>query len=123
MLYFFILPAYLLLLLAVGITSAVLFFRPASRQVGAYGFGAAVGTVPGFLVANALLWLLTIALLHLQLPEWLQGIHKAVVAVLLFLGPVPVSAVGILVGGLIGAYVVRRMRTANKITGANHGQR
>jgi hypothetical protein len=110
MLYFFILPAYLLFLGAVGITSVVLYFRPSSRHVGSYGFGVALGTVPGFLVANALLWLFTVGLLHLQLPEWLQGAHKAVVFVCAFLGPVPVSIVGILVGGLVGAYIVHRMR-------------
>ena len=109
MLYFFILPAYLLLLVAVGIASAVLYFRPSSQHVGSYGFGVALGTLPGLLVANALLWVFTVGLLHLQLPEWLQGAHKAVVFASAFCGPVLVSIVGILVGGLLGAYIVDSM--------------
>jgi len=110
MLYFFILPAYLLLLGIVGITSAVLYFRKSSQHFGSYGFGVALGTLPGFLIANALLWLFTVGLLHLHLPEWLQGAHKVVVFVCAFVGPVPASIVGILVGGLLGAYIVHRMR-------------
>jgi len=109
MLYFFILPAYLLLLLVVSITSTVLYFRPSSRHVGRYGIGIAVGSLPGFLVANVVLWIFTIAILDLQLPDWLQGIHKLIVGVLVFLGPVPVSALGIIAGGLIGAYITHRM--------------
>ena len=99
-LYFFILPAYRLAqsLWASRVQSWI---QPSSQHVGSYGFGVALGTLPGLLVANALLWVFTVGLLHLQLPEWLQGAHKAVVFASAFCGPVPVSIVGILVGGLL----------------------
>lgn len=72
-------------------------------------YGLPAAGKPRFM-RHVLLWLLAFALLHVQSPEWLQNLTRAVVVAVLFLGPVPVSAVGILLGGLLGVYIVYRMR-------------
>ena len=111
MLYFFILPAYVAFLVVVSIASAALYFQPLYRQWGFYGLAFAAGSVPGFLTANLILWFVMLRAMDMKTPEWLRSIHSITVAVVLFVGPLPVSAIGILAGSLIGVYLAHRIRT------------
>lgn len=113
MLYFFILPVYLVFLAIVSLVSIGFMFRPSLRHIGSYGLGVSIGSIPGFLLANALLWLATLSLVSFQIPEWLKTLYNILVVVLAFFGPVPVSVAGIMAGSITGFLIVYRMRRSS----------
>ncbi|HPZ06469.1 MAG TPA: hypothetical protein PL110_00015 [Candidatus Eremiobacteraeota bacterium] len=114
MLYFFILPVYLVFFAIIFIISIVLIFRPSLKRYGIYGLGVSIGSIPGFIIANTLLWLGTLCLLYVHFPDWLQSLQKFLIAGLAFLGPIPMSVIGIIAGSIIGVYIVHRRRNSSK---------
>jgi len=113
MLYFFILPVYLVCLALLSIVSIIFIFRPSLKHIGIYGLGVSIGSIPGFILANVLLWLVTLSLLHFQIPDWLQTFHKFLLAGMAFLGPLPVSLAGIIAGSITGVFIVYRIRNSS----------
>lgn len=115
MLYFLILPVYLIFLAI--ILCAVSISRPYLKHISDYGAGAAIGSIPGFLIANILLWVTTISLVYFHLPEEFQAVQKFIVAGLAILGPLPVSFIGIIIGSIAGIYLVyRRIKLYERIS-------
>lgn len=116
--YFFILPGYALLLAFFAIAALVALRVPSWRPACGYLVGGAVGTVPGFLVANVAVTvagLLPVALVqHLSPPQWVQQVGTLVSAGLLLIGPWIASAFGVALGFAAGVFWVfsRRRRTA-----------
>lgn len=106
MLYFLILPIYLIFLAI--IICAVSISRPYMKNLSNYGAGAAIGSIPGFIIANILLWVVTVLLIQFHLPDWLQTVQKVCVAGLAIIGPLPVSIIGIITGSFAGACIVHR---------------
>lgn len=106
MLYFLILPIYLIFL-AVTIC-AVSISRPYMKNLSSYGAGAAIGSIPGFIIANILLWVVTVLLIQFHLPEWMQTVQKICIASLAIIGPLPVSVIGIISGSFVGTCIVYR---------------
>lgn len=109
--YFFILPCYLLLLLALGIFAVVKRKHPA----GACAAAGAIGTIPGILLANLAVTgagLLPAAVSgHLDAPQIIRQITAAFAAVMLLLGPFIASAFGVLAGFTAGcAWACKRSR-------------
>src|SRR5215217_4481446 len=78
--YFIILPAYLALLFTLTVVAVSLRFVPCLQAASGYIIAGAVGTLPGFLAANAAIWL--VALLPIWIDResalmWAQWVHNA----------------------------------------------
>jgi hypothetical protein len=117
MAYFFICPLYVLFLLGVVLLAAALLCVRRSRTWGYYTLGAGVGSLPGVLLANGVLWVAVVLLLRGlealgpgRLPGWLDAVMKVIVAALLVVGPVAVSGLGALWGMGVGLACVRWFR-------------
>lgn len=112
--YFFIVPAYILLLMVLGIAAFVARMNPGLRGSSAYIAAGTVGTLPGMIIANVLVTLAGIlpALIadRFSLPEGLQQICSVFAGVALLLGPLVASAAGVVLGFLGGCWVVWRRR-------------
>jgi hypothetical protein len=110
--YFFIVPAYVLLLLVLGIAAFVARMSPGLRGSNSYIIGGMIGTLPGFIVANVLVTLAGIlpAVIadQFSLPDGLKQVCGVFAGVALLLGPFIASAVGVVFGFLGGCWVVRR---------------
>ena len=112
--YFFILPAYALLLLGLVAVAIITRFVPRFRTASGYFVGGAVGTLIGFAVINVIVWLVGLTPVWLSqkftFPGWLQQASKFFVAAALLVGPFIGSAVGVLFGFAAGFYYVYRRR-------------
>jgi hypothetical protein len=119
--YFIIIFFYILALtalLAGGFLLRFTRFKSAARYV----IGAALGTVPGVVVANSLLWLALYMLVELApnsqsvpvtSPSTILSTLGAITVVgAMVLLPIVVTALGTLLGAVGGAYVAWRMRPA-----------
>ncbi len=75
--YFIIMPAYLILLVLLGTAAALTRRFPNVRWTSPYLAWGALGTLPGFILANLLgflpLWISS----HLSPPEWLRQLPSA----------------------------------------------
>jgi hypothetical protein len=110
--YFFIIPAYLALL--IGLVAAAIMarfiprFQPASRYI----LAGAIGTLAGFIIINLIVFLAGMSPVWLAekitFPDWLHQVSKYFVVATLLIGPFVGSAVGVLVGFVAGLYFVRR---------------
>lgn len=109
--YFFILPAYVLLLLVLGIAAIVTRMNVPWRPASGYIIGGMIGTVPGFIAANLLITLAgilpTVIADHFSLPDGLKQVCGVFAGVALLLGPFVASAVGVVLGFLAGCWLVR----------------
>jgi hypothetical protein len=112
--YFFILPAYVLLLLVLGIAAFVTRMNPGLRGSSAYIIAGTIGTLPGIIVANLVVTVAGIlpAVIadHFSLPDGLKQVCGVFAGVALLLGPFVASAVGVVLGFLGGCWVVWRRR-------------
>jgi hypothetical protein len=112
--YFFILPAYLVLLFGLTGLAVAARFMPRFRPFSGCIFGGAAGSLIGFLLFNALVIVLGVAPAWLAekftFPDWLQTASKYFVAAALLIGPFIGSAIGVLLGFAAGFFVVLRRR-------------
>lgn len=100
--YFFMLPAYLLFLF--GLLTAGLGLRfTRFKALARYVFGAALGSIPSFIGANALLMPLLRGLAGISATTANgQAARGVLAAVVIFLGPIIMSALGIGLGAAFG---------------------
>ena len=110
--YFFILPAYILLLIILIAGAIACRFFPRLRSTTNYLLAGAVGTLVGFVVLNLITFLMGMMPVWLAqtitFPDWLQQPSKIFVAGVLLIGPFIASGVGILVGFAGGFYLARK---------------
>lgn len=110
--YFFIIPAYVLLLLVLGISAVVLGAGAGERRVAGRIFAGMAGTVPGMIAANGVVTLAGIAPLwvagQVSPPEWLSLALSGLAMVCLFIGPFVASAIGVIAGFLCGWWLAAR---------------
>lgn len=112
--YFFILPAYFALLIALFGTAIVTRFVPRFQPASSYIVGGTVGTMVGFIFINVLVivvgvlpvWLTK----NISFPDWLQQVSKIFVAAALLIGPFIGSAIGVMLGFCAGLYFVHSRR-------------
>lgn len=111
--YFFILPLYLL---GVGIllgATAVCFCSSRLRPWSVYPFAAAIGSVPGFVLANAALFFGALGVAKLALLstwEVPQIFATVAAAATIFIGPFVASAIGVLFGASLGVIVAWHLK-------------
>jgi hypothetical protein len=117
--YFFIVPAYVLLVVGMTVLAVVARFVPRLRPTSGYVAGGAVGTLPGFVVANVLISIAGLlpvwAAQHVSLPEWLHNVLKVFVAAVLLIGPFVASLLGVALGfagGICYVWLRRRKKHA-----------
>ena len=114
--YFFILPAYIVLLIGLIGAAVVARFVPRFQSASGYLFAGAVGTVLGFVIINVLVWIVGLfpawVNQKVSLPEWLQHASMYFVAAALLIGPFIGSVIGVLLGFAAGLYFVYRRRCA-----------
>ena len=115
--YFFILPAYIALAFVLIASGVAVRYVPRWKFASAYLIGGALGTLPGFVIANVIVMLSGVIPVILSekitLPHLLQQIGGFVVAGILLIGPFIASAVGIAGGFFAGVYIVFRKRSKN----------
>ena len=114
MLYFFILPVFVGLLIVLILAAIVTRFIPAWSRVSPYLFSGAIGFTIGFLVANIINFLVGLApglILNSQdIPETVRQVIGTISAFILFLGPVFASAIGAVVGFVLGIWFAYEQR-------------
>jgi len=112
--YFFILPAYVALLMALVCAAIVALFVPRFRQASGYIFAGALGTSFGFLIINVFVWVVGLFPVWLNqkvsLSDWVRHIFQLFVAATLLIGPFVGSAIGVLLGFAAGVYFIYRRR-------------
>jgi hypothetical protein len=115
MLYFFILPVFVGLLIVLILAAIAVRFIPAWSSASRYLFSGAIGFTIGFLVANITNFLVGLApgtvLNRQDIPDTLRQIIGTISVIILFLGPVFASTLGAIVGfflGVLFAYKRRR---------------
>jgi len=106
--YFLILPLYIFLLIGTVVAGIVLLNIPKLKPYARYVFGAAIGSIPGFILANALLFLVAIGLVNVSMPKSFDQVRGIAAAVTLFICPFIVSFVGVVAGAILSIIVVRR---------------
>src|ERR1035441_3506413 len=97
--YFFILPAYVALLVGLIGVAVVARFVPRFQPASGYIVGGTVGTLVGFIFINVVVivvgvlpaWLAQ----KISFPDWLQQVSKIFVAAALLIGPFIGSAIGV----------------------------
>ena len=109
--YFLLLPLYTLFFVGLIVAGGVLMLVPKLRPFAVYVFGAVLGSLPGFLLANMVLALVTILIVDLPVPKPAQTVQGLFVAAMVFIGPFIVSGVGVLLGSLAGIALVRRRKS------------
>jgi hypothetical protein len=114
--YFLIVPAYLALLLILGIAAFVASRNPPWRPACGFIVGGMIGTLPGIIVANGIVTLVGIlpAVLadRLSAGEGLTRFCGILTIIALILGPFAASLVGVLLGFAAGCLWVRLRRRA-----------
>ena len=112
--YFFILPAYVALLIGLIGVAVVARFVPRFQPVSGYIVGGTIGTLIGFVIANVVVVLAGVAPAWLAqkftFPAWLHQVSQYFVAAMLLIGPFIGSAIGVLLGFAVGLYFVYRRR-------------
>ena len=112
--YFFILPAYIALLIGLIGAAIVARFVPRFQPMSGYIVGGAIGTLIGFIIINILVVNAGVAPAWLAqkftFPDWLQQVSRYFVAAALLIGPFIGSAIGVVVGFAAGLYFVYRRR-------------
>ena len=110
--YLFVVPVYLLVLAAAVVAGVICLFIPNARHASAYFFAGAVGSVPGMIIANAILILVVVVLARNagSYPEGARISAGAVVEAGAILGPFVVSAVGAALGAGVACFIVRSAR-------------
>jgi len=112
--YFFIIPAYVVLLVGLIGVAVVTRFVPRFRRASGYFIGGAVGTLIGFIIINVFVVFAGVAPAWLvqkfACPDWLQQVSRYFVAAALLIGPFIGSAIGIFLGFAAGIYFVFRRR-------------
>jgi hypothetical protein len=113
--YFFILPAYVALLIGLIGVAVAARFVPRFRRASGYIIGGAVGTLIGFVIINVIVILAGVAPAWLAqkftFPDWLQQVSRYFVAATLLIGPFIGSAIGVFFGFAAGIYFVFRRRS------------
>ncbi len=112
--YFFILPIYCLLLVALGaaavVARCVAEWRPASGVI----VGGMVGSLAGFIAANVIITGVGLMPVmvgnHFAAAGWERQVAGIFAAVMLLLGPFVASAMGVVIGFAAGVVVVLRRR-------------
>jgi hypothetical protein len=125
--YFFILPAYLVLLLILSLIAGLVRLLPRLRWASGYLAGGIIGTIPGFIGANILV---TISAF---LPVWVsqkasfsQGVVETArifTFAVLFIGPFLASVIGTGFGFAAGLFFVMVRRRARRSAGALAGDK
>ncbi|MFZ5858177.1 MAG: hypothetical protein ACOYZ6_15225 [Chloroflexota bacterium] len=114
MLYFFILPIFVGLLIVLILAAIVTRFIPAWSRVSPYLFSGAIGFTIGFFITNFLNFLVGLAsgliLKNQNIPEIIRQIINFISAIILFLGPIPASVIGAVLGFVLGIFLVHRRR-------------
>jgi hypothetical protein len=112
--YFFILPVYAALLLGFIGAAAITRLVPRFRVVTGYIVCGAIGTLIGFIILNALVWMAGLFPVWLNqknsFPQWLLRFSQFFVAGTLLIGPFIGSAIGVMLGFAAGIYIVYRLR-------------
>ena len=112
--YFFIIPAYLVLLSGLVAAAFIARFIPRFQPASPYILAGAIGTLAGFLIINLIVFLAGMSPVWLAekitFPDWLQEVGKYFVVATLLIGPFIGSAVGVFVGFIAGLYFVRRRK-------------
>jgi len=112
--YFFILPAYVALLVVLIIAAVVTYAVPRCKSASGYIVAGTVGTLVGFVVINVVVIVLGVLPAWLAqkvaFPEWLQQVSKIFVVAALLIGPFIGSAIGVLIGFMAGLYFIYRRR-------------
>ena len=114
MLYFFIFPVFIGLLIILILATIVTRLVPAWSRVSPYLFSGTIGFAVGFIIANVLNFLVGLAsglvLKNQNIPEIIRQTINFISAIILFLGPVPASVIGAVVGFVLGIFLVHRRR-------------
>ena len=109
--YFFIIPAYLALLIGLVAAAIVARFIPRFQPASRYILAGAIGTLAGFLIINFTVFVAGMASVWLAekitLPDWLHEVSKYFVAATLLIGPFVGSVAGVLLGFIAGLCFVR----------------
>ncbi|MGH8004347.1 MAG: hypothetical protein ACRECJ_06460 [Limisphaerales bacterium] len=112
--YFFIFPAYIVLLVVFATTAIVVRCIPRFRMLSGYIVGGAVGTLIGFALINIFIWIAGLVPVWMSqkvaFPDWLKPVIPVYIAVVLLIGPFIGSAIGVLFGFAAGVYFVYRRR-------------
>jgi hypothetical protein len=112
--YFFILTAYVALLIVLLCGAIIAHFVPRFRQASGYIFAGAVGTLFGFVIMNFFVWIVGLFPAWLNqkvaLADWLRHIFQLFVGVTLLIGPFIGSAIGVLLGFVAGIYFIYKRR-------------
>lgn len=112
--YFIILPAYVILLLVLGIAAFVTRGIPEARWTSGYLVGGMIGTLPAFIIANVAITIAGVLPLWLTQqfspPEWFQQVCAVFSMLALMIGPFIASIIGIVLGFAAGCLVVRQRR-------------
>lgn len=116
--YFFIVPAYLLLLLVLGIAAVVLRSGANPGRASGYIVAGLMGTVPGIIAANVLVTLAGVLPLwiaeQVSPPDAVRQVLSAICIACLFIGPFVASVIGVIAGFLCGILVAwKRTRRQN----------
>ena len=112
--YFFILPAYVALLVGLIGAAIIARFVPRFQPASGYIVGGAIGTLFGFVIINVFVWIVGLfpAWLNqkVSFPDCLLHVSQFFVAATLLIGPFIGSAIGVLLGLVAGLYFVFRRR-------------
>jgi hypothetical protein len=115
--YFIVLPFYSVFLISLLLGAGILFFFPNRRGLAAYLCGGAIGSIPGIIIANGLLFALiklsVLATNQANLPNLMRSVAGFIIAGQIFIGPFLVSIVGVLAGFALGLYSVDRLLQKN----------
>ncbi len=116
MLYFFIVPIYLIVLFTLLVAALICRLRPHLRQLSGYFVASAIGSIPGFIVGNLILVAVVAPIItgEIILPESWYWLTATIAGLGLIVGPFVVSFSGSLLGALAGWSICRNRRLRRK---------
>ena len=110
--YYFILPAFMALIIILLLMAIVFMFIPRFRPLSKYIFSGTAGSFIGFIIFNVAIWICIWLMMrfeeNINLPSWLNHIYGLFMAGTLFIGPFVVSAIGVIIGFISGLYFIYR---------------